>query len=497
MIHLKIIDDKQFFFFGSAEKKEFTLGRRKTSDISTTVKAVAMDQFLFKRQPRYWSVENICEKSKSVVLLNNKELKFGETKKITSGDVIMVFENNNKENCLIIEVMKEIKAQSSSKDKKRTIQLTSKNEFYIGRDSSCDILLDNPQAEKLQARIIFDGEFHYIEDLKSTRGTYVNNKKIKRVMLKNGDRIEVPSAAYVYIDKKLLSSKCETGIEVDLVDVTKDVLDNGAKGKIIRLVDNVTMRIDMGSFVAIVGGSGAGKSTLLDCINGSRPCTSGKVYFDTNDFYQNMHCYQSVVGYVPQKDILHENLSVFHSLCYTATMRIGKKTPREEIESIVKKVIAEVKLEGKEHLRISSLSGGQKKRVSIAMELLSNPKIIFLDEPTSGLSPDLDLEIMTLLKELGKKGRTIVMITHAMENIGFCDKVAFLGRGGKLCFYDSPKEIKNYFKTKDFSKIFYMLTDEQTAVEYASKYRATPYYKSLVAEYGKIYQYIEIPRFSK
>ena len=89
------------------------------------------------------------------------------------------------------------------------------------------------------------------------------------------------------------------------------------------------------------------------------------------------------------------------------------------------------------------------------------------------------------------------MITHAMENIGFCDKVAFLGRGGKLCFYDSPKEIKNYFKTKDFSKIFYMLTDEQTAVEYASKYRATPYYKSLVAEYGKIYQYIEIPRFSK
>ena len=149
------------------------------------------------------------------------------------------------------------------------------------------------------------------------------------------------------------------------------------KGKTVRLVDNITMRIEPASFVGIVGGSGAGKSTFVDCINGRRPCTSGKIYYDTNDFYQNMYCYQSVIGYVPQKDILHENLPLIDSLRYTASMRIKNGVSKKEIDELVKKVIQEVKLEGKEHLKISMLSGGQKKRVSIAMELLSNPKIIF------------------------------------------------------------------------------------------------------------------------
>src|SRR5699024_6404481 len=106
---------------------------------------------------------------------------------------------------------------------------------------------------------------------------------------------------------------------------------------------------------------------------------------------------------------------------------------KEELKARVAAAIADVHLQGKEHLRISSLSGGQRKRASIAMELLSDPKAIFLDEPTSGLSPDLDLEMMELLKDLSKKGRTIVVVTHAMENLDKCDRVAFLGRGGRLC----------------------------------------------------------------
>lgn len=494
MIHLKIIDKDGYTFFGSADKQEFFFGRKSTNDIVTKMRFVGQEQLRFLRQPRFWTVENVCDSAKTTVSLNNKQICPGTVKKLSAGDVITIFQNDDKENSLFIEVLREIKTQTVSKDKTRTIPLTSKNEFLIGRDPNCDIILDNPQAERKHARIIYDGENHYIEDLKSSAGTYVNNKKIKRAMLRDNDRIQVPSAAYIYIDKKLLFSRCEYGIEVDVVEVSKDVPDRTKKHGKVRLVDDVSMRIEMGSFVGIVGGSGAGKSTLLDCINGRRPGTGGYVYYDTNDFYQNINCYQYVVGYVPQKDILHENLSVFNSLCYTATMRIRNDITRGEIEDIVKKVISEVKLEGKEHLKISSLSGGQKKRVSIAMELLSNPKIIFLDEPTSGLSPDLDFEIMSLLKDLSKQGRTIVIITHAMENINLCDKIAFLGHGGKLCFYDSPKNIKTYFKTKDFSKIFNMLGEEEYAKHFQAVYRSTDYYKKLMETFRKTYNFIPKPQ---
>ena len=150
----------------------------------------------------------------------------------------------------------------------------------------------------------------------------------------------------------------------------------------------------MKKYIIYAGVNGAGKSTLLDCVNGMRPATDGKIYYDSNDYYENMNSYKGVVGYVPQRDILHDDLTVFDALRYTARLRIRARLPKEELNARVAAAIADVRLQGKEKLRISALSGGQKKRVSIAMELLSDPKVIFLDEPTSGLSPDLDMEIM-------------------------------------------------------------------------------------------------------
>lgn len=487
MLYLKIIDDKGYTFFVSDEKQKFTLGKKRANDIVIKEK-ISPVQLEFSCDGKNWTVKNVG--GDCTVLFNNRTFKRLAEKKLAAGNTITI--RTDDASLCILEVLKEIKsAKNLPADRKRTISLIGKTEFLIGRDETCDIVLDSPQAARRHARIIFDGTSHFIEDLKTETGTYVNNKKIKRVVLNDNDRIEVPSAAYLYFEKKLLSSKCKNGIEVDLAGVTKDVTDN-AKGRgIVRLVDNVSMRIESGAFVAIVGGSGAGKSTLLDCINGRRPGTGGSIYYDTNDFYQNKYCYQPIIGYVPQKDILHDNLSLMSSLRFTASMRIRNSITKKEIDDIVQTVIKEVKLDGKEKLKISSLSGGQKKRVSIAMELLSNPKIIYLDEPTSGLSPDLDLEIMQLLKELSKKGRTIVLITHSMENISLCDNVAILGKGGRLCFYDKPEKIKGYFKTDDFSRIFNTLTEEDKTLAYAEKYRSTTYYKQLMQSFEELYGYKE------
>lgn len=487
MLYIKLIDKNGYSFFSSEDKNQVLFGKKRTCDLVGKLKNISPEHLKFVNEGKFWSVENVG--AEGDVTFNNRLFRKNKAKKLSPGDVITFKDNMAEGDFVVLEVLREIKSTSSKQnDKRRTISLVNKNEFFIGRDITCDILLDNPQAAKKHARIFFDGEHHFLEDLKTESGTLVNNKKIKKTILHNNDRIEVPSAAYIYLDKKLLSSKSEKGIQIDMLQVSKDVADRAKKGKTVRLVDNITMRIDPASFVGIVGGSGAGKSTFVDCINGRRPCTSGKIYYDTNDFYQNMYCYQSVIGYVPQKDILHENLPLIDSLRYTASMRIKNGVSKKEIDELVKKVIQEVKLEGKEHLKISMLSGGQKKRVSIAMELLSNPKIIFLDEPTSGLSPDLDFEIMSLLKELSKKGRTIVIITHAMENIGLCDKIAFLGKGGRLCFYDKPDKIFSYFKTHDYFRIFYKLSDEATTLEYAEKYRNSDYLKNITDEFLQIYK---------
>ena len=260
--------------------------------------------------------------------------------------------------------------------------------------------------------------------------------------------------------------------------VTKDVLDRKSHGRV-RLVNAVSFRIEPGAFVAVVGGSGTGKSTLLDCLNGLRPATDGGIYFDTNNYYDNIKSYKNVIGYVPQRDIMHDDLTVEDGLFYTAMLRMRSMASKEEIRAHVREAIADVRLTGREKLKISSLSGGQRKRVSIAMELLSDPKVIFLDEPTSGLSPDLDLEMMELLKELAGKGRTIVVITHAMENLDKCDKIAFLGKGGRLCFYGEQKEVFRYFNRKSYSRIFAALNDDTLCAYFEQKYRASDYYKRI------------------
>ena len=139
--------------------------------------------------------------------------------------------------------------------------------------------------------------------------------------------------------------------------MTKLVQDKNARGKI-SLVTGVSFRIEAGEFVAVVGGSGAGKSTLLDCINGMRPATGGKIYYDTNDYYENMNSYKGVVGYVPQKDILHDDLPLEKALFYTARLRIRADLSKEETLKRVREAIADVKLTGKERLRVSALSGG-------------------------------------------------------------------------------------------------------------------------------------------
>lgn len=480
-IILKISDGELFNFFDSEEKKEFTVGSKRTCDVVMKGFFVAPEQLRFIQKNNVWYVEDLTpEGYKSEVLTGGKRFKRPVVR--FDSDIVIRKTGEKRGDTVKISSVKKITRKRGGSN----FDLTQKTLTVVGRDPSCDIVVDNPMVSEKHFRIVYDGSDYYIEDLRSIGGTFVNNRKIRRARLGDYDRISIPSAAYTFYERKLLYSTSPAGIQIDAVGVTKDVADRKSHGKV-RLVNAVSFRIEPGAFVAIVGGSGTGKSTLLDCLNGLRPATDGGIYYDTNAYYDNIRSYKNVIGYVPQKDIMHDDLTVETALRYTAMLRMRSKMPGEEIRARVKEAIADVKLSGRENLKISALSGGQRKRVSIAMELLSDPKVIFLDEPTSGLSPDLDLEMMDLLKELAGKGRTIVVITHAMENLDKCDRIAFLGKGGRLCFYGEHKDVFRYFNRKSYSRIFAALNDDTLCAYFESKYRSGEYYKELYSAFCEQY----------
>ena len=240
--------------------------------------------------------------------------------------------------------------------------------------------------------------------------------RVTRTVLRNGAVINVPAQVFAFTGGMLHYHAHQSGINIQLVNVYKTVK-NANTGKPLNIVDGTSLQVEPNSFVVLVGGSGTGKSSLLTCITGTAPCTAGSVKFDGLDTRSNRNAFEAALGYVPQKDIMHDNLTVEQSLTYTAKLRIAHDATRAEIAAAVAHAIEAVDLQGREKTFISKLSGGQKKRVSIAMELLANPRLLILDEPTSGLSPDLDRSMMELCRRLSHQNYTVLMVTHNMSNI--------------------------------------------------------------------------------
>ena len=328
--------------------------------------------------------------------------------------------------------------------------------------------------------ILYKDGHYELHDLGSTNGTYVDGVRVTRTVLRNGAVINVPAQVFAFTGGMLHYHAHQSGISIQLVNVYKTVK-NANTGKPLNIVDGTSLQVEPNSFVVLVGGSGTGKSSLLTCITGTAPCTAGSVKFDGLDTRSNRNAFEAALGYVPQKDIMHDNLTVEQSLTYTAKLRIAHDATRAEIAAAVAHAIEAVDLQGREKTFISKLSGGQKKRVSIAMELLANPRLLILDEPTSGLSPDLDRSMMELCRRLSHQNCTVLMVTHNMSNINLCDKIAFLGVGGVLCYYGAPEKLNEYFDVEMTSDIFEKLRDPAQIEHYREKYFTTPEFNRLLA----------------
>jgi ABC transport system ATP-binding/permease protein len=350
----------------------------------------------------------------------------------------------------------------------------------IGRLPSNNVVLNHPQVSGQHARLEQVQGGYRIIDMGSTNHVYVNAQRVTNQLLKPGDEVRIGPFKLTYTGTQLTRHDESNSIRIDALHLKKV----GNKQTI--LISDISVAVPPRKFVALVGGSGAGKSTLMDALNGLRPAQQGAVLYNGQDYYRHLAAFSTQLGYVPQDDIIHRDLTVERALYYAAKMRLPEDFTAEQVKQRIDEVLDDVDMKYRRHLLVNKLSGGQRKRVSIALELLANPSVFFLDEPTSGLDPGLDRKMMFLLRKLADKGHTIVLVTHATNNINACDYVCFLCQGGRLAYYGPPNEAKTYFGKTDFAEIYSALepTDENPNIpaQAEEKFKASPEFQKYVVE---------------
>ena len=351
------------------------------------------------------------------------------------------------------------------------VLLESRDSVTIGRAADNDLVFGSLNVAEHHARLRKTGsgavELVHIGD---DAGTFVNGRRVNgSAVLSNGDEVVLGDQRFVFSGTAADAEMAVVeprGVRIDLIDVSKTV--RGGK----RLLNDVSLSILPGEFVGIVGGSGAGKTTLLDAMAGLRPATEGTVLYNGRDYYNEIDQYRHVLGYVPQDDIIHGELAVRQTLRYAARLRLPRDTSKESIEAAIDQRLEELGLSARQDLVVDKLSGGQRKRSSIAIELLTEPRVFYLDEPTSGLDPATDRSMMQLLRRLADDGRTVVLTTHATKNVGLCDKIIVMARDGHLAYAGPPAEALEYFGVEAFDEIYDRLEQDDDPAEWGRRFRA-------------------------
>ena len=341
--------------------------------------------------------------------------------------------------------------------------------FVIGRDPSATLQLDHPTVSRLHAEVRPSPDGPVLRDLGSSNGTFLNGELLTGPRpLAARDVVQIGPYKLVYDQAGFAQYTPGGNYRIDAVRLVRRVnvggglLRRGAAAERVILRD-VSLSVYPREFVALVGGSGAGKSTLLNAMSGFAPA-NGRVLVNGEDLYDNFAAYRSILGYVPQDDIIHAQLPVHSALTYAARLRLPDATAAE-IDTRVSKVLAEVEMSEHADKQVGRLSGGQRKRVSIASELLAEPGLFFLDEPTSGLDPGLEKKMMYTMRRLADGGRTVLLVTHATANIDQCTQVAFMA-DGRLTYFGPPQEALGFFGATDFADIYTRLSQPAGAVNF-------------------------------
>ncbi|MFG2291538.1 FHA domain-containing protein [Streptomyces sp. NPDC048595] len=353
----------------------------------------------------------------------------------------------------------------------------------IGRALENELVVSDLQVSRHHAefRATPDGRFE-IRDLGSHNGTYVNGQPVTKsgtALIGPNDIIGVGHSTFRLVGDRL-EEFVDTG-EVSFSARHLTVTVEGGK----QILKDVSFGVPEKSLVAVIGPSGSGKSTLLKALTGYRPADQGDVLYDNRNLYKQFAELRQRIGLVPQDDILHKELTVQKALRYAAKLRFPGDTAEAEREARIDEVLHELKLHVHKEKKVTSLSGGQRKRVSVALELLTKPSLIFLDEPTSGLDPGMDRDVMKLLRDLADDGRTVLVVTHSVAELALCDKLLVMAPGGGVAYFGPPEEALNFFQYETWADVFSAFENYRD-YDWMGRWRGSPHYQMYAADLDSV-----------
>ncbi len=395
-----------------------------------------------------------------------------QSRRLTSGDVLSINGPGGAQVVLQFKTLSQTKAQEQPRTGVQgfssSFSLQKVQQCVIGRSSDCNIVINHPTASRRHCIITREKGHFYIVDNNSKNGTLLNAIPLRRkTLLCQDDRITIAGVSFIFRDGCLLTQESFGGVRIVADGVCKTV---GKKKHPKTILDRVSLTIEPNQFVAVIGGSGAGKTSLLNCLAGLSPYTGGEVLINGEPMRTSGKSLRSLIGYVPQQDIVYDSLTLERMLYYSARLKMPPDASEKEIRAKIDETLELVELSAHKATLISKLSGGERKRASIAVELLASPRLFFLDEPSSGLDPGTEKHLMQLLKKLSDTGKTVVMVTHTVQNLDLCDRVVCMGRGGRLCFCGSPDETLAFFGKQNLTDIYDELNDN--SAEVSERYRS-------------------------
>ncbi|MBJ8347145.1 FHA domain-containing protein [Antrihabitans sp. YC2-6] len=335
----------------------------------------------------------------------------------------------------------------------------------VGRSPDNDIVVRDVLVSRRHAVVHGGPSGLEIDDLGSVNGTFVGGARVSRAPLSDGDVVTIGNTDLSVQDGRLVPRQAVTptgGLRVEGVGLT---IEGGR-----RLLEDISFTAPPKSLTAVIGPSGAGKTTVAGVISGSQRPTEGVVEFDGRSVHAEYQALRSRIGLVPQDDVVHRQLTIRQALGYAAELRLPPDTNRVDREEVVATVLGELQLTEHADTRIDRLSGGQRKRASVALELLTGPSLLILDEPTSGLDPALDRQIMATLRRLADSGRVIVIVTHSLSYLEMCDQVLLLAPGGKTAYVGPPDQVGAVLGSTDWADIFARVASDPDGV--FAEYRA-------------------------
>lgn len=357
----------------------------------------------------------------------------------------------------------------------------------IGRDPGNAVVVDDLMVSRRHAELRPAGDRFEVVDLGSQNGTFVNGVRVTAAPVVFGDVISVGTSSLVLGPDGLAPAQQRAGVSYaasELKVVTP-------QGKVI--LDGISFALEEGSFLGVVGPSGSGKSTLVNALTGFRPATHGSVFFAGRDLYSEYDHIRQLIGYVPQDDVLHMELTVGQTLDFAAELRFPSDVTRADRSARVEEVLNELGLNERRDVRVGSLSGGQRKRVSVALELLTRPSLLILDEPTSGLDPGYERSLMELLADLARAGRTVIVVTHSVQSLHLCDRILCLAPGGRMGWFGPPVELTGYFGREDYQEVFRDLSEVDGDV-WRRQFEEHPSFATYVTQPLRRYQPSDAPR---